>query len=433
MSPATTKQFARLMPRRFRRRQGVIFVTTLCVMLLLTAMVFVLVRNMRVESLASGNRASGAQAAAIEQGAEQYVLSMIDQCNGVAVTVTSAPAEAMPVGTGYFWILRPWPDTDQTWGFGIADEASKISLNATWLDDSNMQYLPNVTQQIADAIIDWGPNSSKSLDGDASDIYDTLPDPYSEKQDAFETVEELLLVQNVTKAILFGSDLNRDGVVDAGELQSSGANSQAIGLNSGENSDTRGLFNYVTVYSNSVQTSTSRRRDSRGNRISTTSTKNVAGLVNVFTASEPVLECANMLQADADSWVAERSSANGDSSSWQSSGLTKKYPTSGPSAKFTTTSYQYSADIVAVSGDGRAFKRVRIVVDDTQGTSGSGTPPHIIYRRDLTGYGWPLDPQIRQQLRAGTYQPSQVTTGVPQGVLSTDASMTSNSSSTPTP
>jgi hypothetical protein len=48
----------------------------------------------------------------------------------------------------------------------------------------------------------------------------------------------------------------------------------------------------------------------------------------------------------------------------------------------------------------------------------------------LTGYGWPLDPQIRQQLRAGTYQAPQVTAGVPQGVLSTDAP---NSSSTPTP
>jgi len=423
VNPAATQQFPRFMHRRVRRRQGVIFVTALCVMLLLTAMVFVMARNMRVESLASGNRVSSAEAAAVEQGAEQYVLSMIDQCGGDAVTVTSAPAEAMPVGTGYFWILRPWPDTDQTWGFGIADEASKVNLNATWLDDTNMQYLPNVTQQIADAIIDWGPNFTQSEDGDASNVYGSLPDPYYEKQDKFETVEELLLVQNVTKAILFGYDLNRDGVVDAGEQQLAGANSQSMGLN-GENGDTRGLFNYVTVYSTSVQATSTAGRGRGGRPITVAGSKNVAGMINVYTASEPVLECAGFLQSDADSWIAQRSSSD-NATTWNSSGLAGKYTTN-----FTQTSYQYSADIVAVSGDGRAFKRVRIVVDDTQGTTGSGTPPHIIYRRDLTGYGWPLDPQIRQQLRAGTYQPPQVTAGVPQGVLSTDAP---NSSSTPTP
>jgi hypothetical protein len=133
------------------------------------------------------------------------------------------------------------------------------------------------------------------------------------------------------------------------------------------------------------------------------------------------------LQSDADSWTAQRSSSD-NATQWTSSGLSGKYSTT--TGNFATQSYQYSADIVAVSGDGRAFKRVRIVVDasPTSTTSTTAPPPHIIYRRDLTGYGWPLDPQIRQQLRAGTYQAPQVTAGVPQGVLSTDAT---NSSSIP--
>ena len=59
----------------------------------------------------------------------------------------------------------------------------------------------------------------------------------------------------------------------------------------------------------------------------------------------------------------------------------------------------YSADIVAVSGNGRAFRRVRIVVD-TAGESG----PRIVYRRDLTDLGWPMDPQILQGLRNGEKQ-----------------------------
>jgi hypothetical protein len=69
----------------------------------------------------------------------------------------------------------------------------------------------------------------------------------------------------------------------------------------------------------------------------------------------------------------------------------------------TTTSYQYSADIVAVSGDGRAFKRVRIVVDcsPAKGATTATQPCRIVYRRDLTGLGWPLPPDIRTQLRSG--------------------------------
>jgi hypothetical protein len=61
----------------------------------------------------------------------------------------------------------------------------------------------------------------------------------------------------------------------------------------------------------------------------------------------------------------------------------------------TTTTNQYSADILAASANGRAFKRVRIVVD------ASGTTPQIIYRREITDRGWPLDPQILASLRAG--------------------------------
>ncbi len=60
----------------------------------------------------------------------------------------------------------------------------------------------------------------------------------------------------------------------------------------------------------------------------------------------------------------------------------------------------YSGDIVAVSADGRAFRRVRIVID------GSASPSKIIYRRDLTNYGWPLPSEIRAALRAGGITPA---------------------------
>ena len=74
----------------------------------------------------------------------------------------------------------------------------------------------------------------------------------------------------------------------------------------------------------------------------------------------------------------------------------------------TDKSYQYSADIVAVSGDGRAFKRVFIVVDASKYPT---TPATIVYRKDLTELGWPLPPEYRASLRAGQ--------GVPTSTLGT--------------
>ena len=62
----------------------------------------------------------------------------------------------------------------------------------------------------------------------------------------------------------------------------------------------------------------------------------------------------------------------------------------------TTESYQFSADIVSVSGDGRAFRRCRIVVDAAE------SPPRLLYRQDLTHLGWPLSPDIVNLLRSGT-------------------------------
>src|ERR1700710_2537769 len=66
----------------------------------------------------------------------------------------------------------------------------------------------------------------------------------------------------------------------------------------------------------------------------------------------------------------------------------------------TGQSFYYSADIVAVSGEGRAFKRARIVVN------ARSSPPVIVYRKDLTYLGWPLSPDILTSLRKGQPLPA---------------------------
>lgn len=488
-----------------RPRRGAIFVTALWVTILLTAMVLVMCRSMRVEATASANRLDTAQADAIAQGAVQYVLSQVDGCNGDATMVTACPAEGMALGGGYFWILRPWPDNSQQQGFGITDEGGKVNLNATWLKDTQLMNLPNLDQTIADAIIDWRDTDStpSGTNGAENDYYNTLSDfPYNAKNADFESVEELLLVRDVTKDLLFGQDLNRDGVVTPAEQNAAGSNGVTF---DSQYNDPRGLYPFVTAYSMEAMTaadgtamlnvrtadqtklnqllqqklpssastimghlrpylggtttggsgrtgtgstgapggSTNRFNSiwnfytlsqmkpedfavlsdyvyfdatttvvsGTGGNGGATAAKSIVGRLNINTASKQALmTLPGLVEADADTIVAQRSTG-GDLSSiaWLSQTGLASTKLDAISNDITTRSYVYSADIVAVSGDGRTFKRMMVVVD------GRSSPAKVIYRRDLTNYGWPLDPQIRDQLRTGTFNPPHVSQEPVQG------------------
>jgi DNA uptake protein ComE-like DNA-binding protein len=134
------------------------------------------------------------------------------------------------------------------------------------------------------------------------------------------------------------------------------------------------------------------------NSLTTSTEKTVKGRININTAPRDVLNTLPGLDTtDVDKLISQRqggTTAADKSVSWVVEALDRNKLT-GLSNWITTTTNQYSADIVAASGNGRSYKRVRIVVD------ASGTTPQIIYRREITDRGWPLDPQILDSLRAG--------------------------------
>src|SRR5207302_180773 len=139
-------------------------------------------------------------------------------------------------------------------------------------------------------------------------------------------------------------------------------------------------------------------------KLTTSAEKTIKGLINVNTASRlALMSLPQMTQADADAITAKRDSGTDSSSiAWIFDTLPQARALA-ISGAITSRSFQYSADIVAVSGDGRAFKRVRIIVDAQK------SPARVVYRRDLTRLGWPLEPGIRDALRNGTFQIGQWT------------------------
>ena len=429
------------------RARGTVLIVTLWILVVLAGLVIVLARSMRVEAICSANHLASEQAAAAEQGAIQYVLASLDGLNGQVPAEADLFCYGVQVGSGAFWLIRPDRDDDRQLSYGLADEAAKINLNTA--TQEVLLGLPEMMADVPPAVIDWRDSDTDLTAGGAeSEYYLLLAPPYECKSAPLETVEELLLVRLVSRDLLFGEDANRNGVLDDNENDADASEPP----DDGDGHLDRGIFDLVTVYSRepnaapdgsprvNVNEAQSRElaralaeavseerlprimdRARRGrpfqstldfyyrtgltpdefallaDRITTQGGRTYAGLLNVNTASREALLCLPGLdESDVTALVAGRTAEATQSGdvAWVTKVLSQEKAVAiGP--YITTRSYQFSADIVSISGDGRAFRRCRIVVDATE------SPPRIIYRQDQTCLGWPLSPDIVSLLRSG--------------------------------
>ena len=222
--------------RRFPSQRGSVLIIVLWVCLGLVGIALYFANSMTYELRASDNRVSGLAADQAIEGAARYVSYALSlyATNGAMPDSTEFACAAVPIGDAKFWLIGRDPDagisgtipTEPT--FGLVDEASKLNLNTA--NTNVLSYLPNMTGDFAQAIMDWrGTNGVVSLD------YATLG--YYPKNAPFETDDELRLVYGATVDLLAGDDINRNGVLDANETDTTGTGE----LNSG-------LFEYTTVW-----------------------------------------------------------------------------------------------------------------------------------------------------------------------------------------
>jgi hypothetical protein len=150
----------------------------------------------------------------------------------------------------YFSIINVTPLTGGGYQqrYGMSDEGGKININALMtLDPSGealynaLLKLPNMTPDIADAIVDWVDNNEDARpNGAESAYYRGLAQPYSAKNGPLHSLDELLLVRGVTPQLLYGTDRNRNGVDD-----------ENVGWVD------RGWSDYLTVYGREVNVDSS--------------------------------------------------------------------------------------------------------------------------------------------------------------------------------
>ncbi len=168
---------------------------------------------------------------------------------------------------GDFTVLSPNLDDEGNLAgvrYGLEDESTRLNINALVAIEKLRENagrdllmgLPGMTEDVADAILDWMDEDDEPRDyGAESSYYLGLQPPYQAKNGPLDTVEELLLVRGVTPQLLFGTDTNRNGMVDAHEAGPSALPGQATSAMLPSTYDLsatsldRGWSGYLTLYS----------------------------------------------------------------------------------------------------------------------------------------------------------------------------------------
>jgi type II secretory pathway component PulK len=158
-----------------------------------------------------------------------------------------------------FTIVAPYMDYDGVVTgirFGLEDESARLNLNALMVFEEQspgigreiLMGLPGMSEDVADAILDWmDPDDEPREFGAEIDYYATLDIPYEPKNGPPESVEELMLVRGIHENpwLLFGCDLNHNGLLDEGEPDPM----SIMGMDYSDGSMDRGWAAYFTLYS----------------------------------------------------------------------------------------------------------------------------------------------------------------------------------------
>jgi len=444
-------------------RRGSVLIIVMWICLGLVALTLYFANSMSSELHAADNRVSEVEARQAIVGATRYANYILtNYATGGTVpnirSTTTTPdykAEAVPVGDAQFWFIGRDNDNTDTASptepyYALVDESSKLNLNTA--TSAMLQSLPGMTPDLADAIIAWR-STNTQISGNADNNYTQLDPPRHNKGAPFETTDELRLVNGMTLDLLLGEDTNRNGVLDPNEDDGD----QSAPHDDQNGQLLPGFLEYVTVYSRLPTTSASgqRRIDIRtpqsrqlNNQLRTRLTARgidsgragqivlragantfgsvlefmlvtqmtsdewalvhtdltafdnatAVGLVNVNTASQTVLACIPGIGPDNAATLVAYRQQNPDSLTnfaWLAQTGVSRGSLIRAGAYLTDESYQFTADIAAVANNGRGYCRERLVFDTT-----SAGAPRIVFRQDLTPFGWALGTSARQNLRA---------------------------------
>ena len=137
----------------------------------------------------------------------------------------------------------------------IVDEAGKLNVNTATKEQ--FLALPYMTEEIADAIIDWrDSDDTPSKTGIEGGYYENLPYRYTIRNGPFRTIRELLMVKGVTKELLYGEDTNFNNQLDYNEKDAD----RSPPVDDADDELDKGWIAYLTCYSYEQNTDASGER-----------------------------------------------------------------------------------------------------------------------------------------------------------------------------
>lgn len=234
------------MIRRIQKpRRGVVLLAVLIVLVLLSLAAYQYNDLMMAEYKAADNYHKNAQARAFADSGIFYAAALLSNSDNMTNHLDNNPydndqafqniavggVDSRGIG-GRFTLIAPAnPDSGDSSVkelHGVSDESGKININAMMKTDPSgkqlhdmLLKLPNMTEEIANSIIYWAdPKKTQRSGGAADDYYGGLIPPYRARGGPLDSIDELLLVRGVTPELLYGYDLNRNGVLDTDENDS---------------------------------------------------------------------------------------------------------------------------------------------------------------------------------------------------------------------
>lgn len=430
-------------------KRGAILIIVLWISTGLVMVALLFGQSMMLSYRAGEYTFSGMQAEHAVDGAVRYIeYSLRNGTHGEFDPTEEFKYEWVSVGDARFWLIGRSDDLvymDYP-AFGLVDEASKLNLNTATLE--MLQLLPDMTPEFAAALIDWRDEDEDLTEGGAeSETYLLRSPGYECKNAPFETVEEMLLVQYADWELIYGEDANQNGYLDQNERDGE------FSLPNDDQDATlkRGIIDYLTVYSRhsnlqddgtpKVNISDSESAEdfqalleeklgadratelngvTAGNTqfdslaqfwlqsgmsneefdlidqdISISEEPYTEGLINVNTAPYEVLLCIPGLDETTAQQIVDYRKENPDSLvsfTWLRDVLEEE-TILAIGEYITAQSYQYTADIAAVGDDSKGYRRIKLIIDNSDGT------PVVRYRKDMSRLGWALGDTIRQELK----------------------------------
>ncbi len=170
----------------------------------------------------------------------------------------------------------------------VIDEASKLNVNtATKKQLLGLWYM---TEEIAEAIIDWRDNDDNPQTGGVEGgYYENMPFRYTIRNGPFRTIRELLLVKDVTPELLYGEDTNFNGQLDYNERDGD----KSPPADDGDDELDEGWIAHLTCYSYDTN------KDASGNN-----------RININQANERQLERSLSISKSHAKWIVENRKKN---------------------------------------------------------------------------------------------------------------------------